>query len=88
MKDTWINLKKTNGRLQASRLAHWRQAAGLKQTELAEKCNTTQQRISSYENLDRPVDIELLREFVYILNKSLEQKITLADLINTHEHVK
>ncbi|MBR2783033.1 MAG: helix-turn-helix transcriptional regulator [Firmicutes bacterium] len=70
----------TAGETFGKRLKSLRKSAGLNQGDLAEKLNVSRSSISSYENIDRMPDIEILRDAAAFFDVSADWLIGLSEV--------
>lgn len=69
----------------SSRIKELRSTMGLTQTEFAERINTTQATLSSYENTDKTPSLEIVKKIADVFTVSVDWLLGLSDIIDTND---
>ena len=66
----------------SSRIKELRSSRGLTQTEFAEKINTTQATLSSYENSDKTPSLDIVKKIAEVFAVSIDWLLGLSDIVS------
>lgn len=69
----------------SSRIKELRSTMGLTQTEFAEKINTTQATLSSYENTDKTPSLDIVKKIAEVFTVSVDWLLGLSDIIDVND---
>lgn len=69
----------------SSRIKELRSTIGLTQTEFAEKINTTQATLSSYENTDKTPSLDIVKKIAEVFTVSVDWLLGLSDIIDVND---
>ncbi len=69
----------------SSRIKELRSSLSLTQTEFAEKINTTQATLSSYENTDKTPSLDIVKKIAEVFKVSIDWLLGLSDVIDVND---
>lgn len=69
----------------SSRVKELRTSLGLTQTEFADKINTTQATLSSYENTDKTPSLDTVKKIAEVFTVSIDWLLGLSDIIDAND---
>jgi len=69
----------------SSRIKELRSSLSLTQTEFAQKINTTQATLSSYENTDKTPSLDIVKKIAEVFKVSIDWLLGLSDVVGVNE---